>query len=222
MGLNVLSLFDGMSCGRIALERLGFEVDNYYSSEIDKHAIKVSEDNYDDIIRLGDVTKHEDWDIDWNSIDLILAGSPCQGFSLSGKGLAFEDERSKLYFVFEEVLSRCKKDVKFLLENVRMKKEHLDVITDRLGVTPIFINSRLLSAQNRPRYYWTNIEGVELPTDKHIYLNDILMDHVDDKYFIKNGRLRWLTKFGEVKDKAGYVAFNPDKAKCLTVRGEPH
>lgn len=222
--MNVLSLFDGMSCGRIALERVGIKVDNYFASEIDKNAIKVSEHNYPDIVRLGDVTKWEDWDIDFSKIDLLIAGSPCQGFSMAGKQLAFDDPRSALYFVFEDILNKIRSvnpRVKFLLENVRMKKEHKDVITSRLGVSPVAINSNLFSAQNRPRVYWTNIEFDLNMADKGEYLHNILDQEVDEKYFIKAGRLKWLKEFGEVKEKAGYVAFNPLKAKCLTVRGEP-
>ena len=170
--MNVLSLFDGMSCGRIALDRLGIKVDNYYSSEIDKYAIKVSEANYPDIIQVGDVTQ-----LDTSSlpkIDLIMGGSPCQGFSFANsKQLAFNDPRSALFFEFV----RCVKELKpkyFLLENVRMKKEYLDVISEYMGVEPICINSALVSAQNRVRFYWTNIPGIEQPEQRGIVLKDIL------------------------------------------------
>lgn len=222
--MNVLSLFDGMSCGRIALDRVGINTDKYYASEIDKHAIQVSQKNFPDIIHLGDVTKWEDWDIDFSKIDLLIAGSPCQGFSMAGKQLAFDDPRSALYFVFEDILNKIRSvnpRVKFLLENVRMKKEHKDVITSRLGVSPVAINSNLFSAQNRQRVYWTNIEFDLNMEDKGEYLHNILDQEVDEKYFIKAGRLKWLKEFGEVEDKAGYVAFNPLKAKCPTVRGDP-
>lgn len=227
--MNVLSLFDGMSCGRIALERAGIEVDKYFASEIDKHAIKVSGSNYPDIIQVGDVTKvsykdgvltTENGVYNVGKVDLVIAGSPCQGFSLAGKQLAFDDERSRLYFEFERILEEVNPD-HFLLENVRMKPEYKDIISERLGVEPITINSNLVSAQNRPRLYWTNIPGVKPPTDKGIYLKDILQPEVDDKYYIQGGRLKWLQNFGEVKERGGYVAFNPDKAKCLTVRAEP-
>lgn len=219
--MNVLSLFDGLSCGRIALERAGIQVDNYFASEIDKHAIKVSKANYPDIIQLGDVTK-----IDVKSlpkIDLLIGGSPCQGFSMAGKQLAFDDPRSFLYFEYERILKEIQEinpNLKFLLENVKMKQEFKDVITSRLGVEPIAINSNLLSAQNRFRLYWTNLK-VEDVKDKGITLVDILEHEVEDRFFIKAGRLEWLEKFGELKEKNGYVAFNPVKAKCLTVRGEP-
>lgn len=228
-GINVLSLFDGMSCGRIALEKAGIKVNKYFASEIDKHAIQVSQHNYPDIIRCGDVTKvkYKDGILltefgshDVGKIDLVLAGSPCQGFSLAGKQLAFDDPRSKLYFEFERILEETSPK-HFLLENVKMKKEFKDLISDRLRVEPIAINSNLVSAQNRYRLYWTSSDSVEQPKDKEVYLEDILHKDVDEKYFIKAGRLKWLQTFGEVKEQKGYVAFNPTKAKCLTVRGEP-
>jgi len=169
--MNVLSLFDGMSCGMIALDRLGIKVDNYYAAEIDKYATQVSEANYPDIIRLGDVCGVKAKDLP--KIDLILAGSPCQGFSFAGKQLAFDDPRSMLFFEFVRLLKECKPKY-FLLENVRMKKEYLDVISDQVGVQPIFINSSLVSAQSRQRYYWTNIPGIEQPEERGIVLRDIL------------------------------------------------
>ena len=173
--MNVLSLFDGMSAGMIALERAGIKVNNYYASEIDKHAIKVSKSNYPNIIQLGDVTS-----VDVSTlpkIDLLIGGSPCQGFSMVGKQLAFDDPRSKLYFEYERILKELQvinPNIKFLLENVKMKQEFKDVITSRLGVEPIAINSNLVSAQNRYRLYWTNIEGITQPQDKNIVLDDII------------------------------------------------
>ncbi len=148
----------------------------------------------------------------------------CQGFSMAGKQLAFDDERSKLYFEFERILGEIiaeNPNAKFILENVKMKQEYKDVISDRLGIAPIAINSNLVSAQNRYRLYWTNILGVQLPEDMGVYLEDILETDVDEKYYVKAGRLEWLKTFGEVKEKDGYVAFNPKKAKCLTVLREP-
>jgi site-specific DNA-cytosine methylase len=129
--MNVLSLFDGMSCGQIALERAEIKINKYYSSEIDKHAIKVTQANYPDTIQLGDIKLWREWKIDWSSIDLVMGGSPCQGFSFSGKQLNFEDPRSKLFFEFAEILSNVKQhnpNVKFLLENVKMKKEYEEII----------------------------------------------------------------------------------------------
>jgi DNA-cytosine methyltransferase len=175
--MNVLSLFDGMSCGRIALDRVGIHVDNYYASELDKYAIKVTQANWPNTIQLGDVTKWRDWDIDWRSIDLLIGGSPCQGFSFAGKQLAFDDPRSKLFFVYVDILNHIRSvnsDVKFMLENVKMKKEYLDVITDTMRVDPVFINSNLVSAQNRQRWYWTDIGEIDQPEDKGIMLVDIL------------------------------------------------
>lgn len=173
----VLSLFDGMSCGQIALNQLGIKADKYYASEIDKWAIQVTQKNYPDTIQLGDITKWREWDIDWASINLVYGGSPCQGFSFAGKQLAFDDPRSKLFFEFVDIVNHIKSlnpDVKFLLENVRMKKEYLDVISEYMGVQPVMINSALVSAQNRVRFYWTNIGEIEQPEDKGILLKDII------------------------------------------------
>ena len=174
--MNVLSLFDGMSCGQIALNDMGLKVSKYYASELDKFAIIESKENWPNMIHLGDVTKWREWDIDWKSIDLLIGGSPCQGFSFAGKQLAFDDPRSALFFVYVDILNHIKSvnpQVKFMLENVKMKKEYLQVITDKLGVEPVFINSALVSAQNRQRFYWCNWE-VEQPEDRGIVLADIL------------------------------------------------
>lgn len=181
--MNVLSLFDGMSCGQIALERSGIKVDNYYASEIDKYAIAVTQKNYPETKQLGDISNWREWNIDWKSIDLVFGGSPCQGFSFAGKQLAFDDPRSKLFFTFVDILNHIKlvnPEVKFLLENVKMKKEFLDVISSYLGVDPKFINSSLVSAQNRQRFYWSNII-FDVPEDKGIVLNDILDGFVSDR-----------------------------------------
>lgn len=186
--MNVLSLFDGISCCRVALERAGIEVEKYYASEIDKFAIKVSESNYPDIIRLGDVTKWKEWDIDWSSIDLVTAGFPCQSYSLAGKQLGDKDERGALFWTTLDIIANVLKhnpSAKFLMENVRMKKEFEDYITHHteqaLGyVEKILINSALLSAQNRNRFYWTNFK-VEQPEDKGILLKDILEDLEADR-----------------------------------------
>ena len=175
--MKVLSLFDGISCGKIALERASILVDAYYASEIDANAIAISSKNYPDIIRLGDVTKWREWDIPWGEIDLLIGGSPCQGFSRAGKCLNFEDPRSRLFFVYADILNHIRAinpNILFLLENVKMKNEWKDVISEYLGVHPIEINSKLVSAQNRPRLYWTNIQGVTQPKDKGIKLTDIL------------------------------------------------
>lgn len=177
MGITVLSLFDGISCGRIALERAKIKINKYYASEIDKNAIQISRNNYKDIIQLGDINNiDEDIIKSIGKIDLVLGGSPCQGFSRAGKGLNFEDSRSKLFFNFVDILNIVKKynpNVKFLLENVQMNKEWIKVINKYMGVEAISINSKLVSAQNRPRLYWTNI-NFEPIEDKNINLIDIL------------------------------------------------
>lgn len=171
MGIKVLSLFDGMSCGQIALDQLGIKVDKYYASEIDKYAIQVTQKNYPNTIQVGDICELDPQD--FQDVDLIMGGSPCQGFSFAGKQLAFDDPRSKLFFEFVRMVEGVKPKY-FLLENVRMKKEYLQVITDMLGVEPIFINSALVSAQSRQRYYWTNIPNIQQPEDRGIVLKDIL------------------------------------------------
>ena len=171
MGFNILSLFDGISCGQIALERAGIKYDNYFASEIDKYAIKVTQANYPKTIQIGDVCNIKASDLP--EIDLLIGGSPCQGFSNSGKGLNFDDSRSKLFFEYVRLLKECNPKY-FLLENVRMKKEWSDIISSYLEYKPIKINSALVSAQNRIRLYWTNITGVKQPDNKHIFLKDIL------------------------------------------------
>jgi len=178
--MNILSLFDGISCGRVALERAGVKVDNYYASEIDEFAIKVSRFNHDDVQQIGNVLNIDETALP--QIDLIMGGSPCQGFSFAGKGLAFEDPRSRLFFEFVDLVDRCKPKY-FLLENVRMKKEFLDIITEYLEVEPILINSSLVSAQNRQRYYWTNIPNIGPPEDTcSDMLEDILEPRPSRKY----------------------------------------
>lgn len=175
----VLSLFDGMSCGQIALKELGITVDEYYASEVDKFAIEQTKLNFPDTIQLGDVTSWRSWHIDWGSIDLLIGGSPCQGFSFAGRQLAFDDPRSKLFFEFVDILNHIRKfnpDVRFLLENVKMKKEFIAIINEYLGVAPVEINSSLVSAQNRVRLYWTNINNgrIPQPDDKGLFLRDIV------------------------------------------------
>ena len=176
--MNVLSLFDGISCGQIALERAGIKIESYFASEIDKYAIQVAQKNYPNTIQLGDVTKVKGNDLP--RIDLLIGGSPCQGFSFAGKQLNFNDPRSKLFFEFVRLLKETQPTY-FLLENVKMKKEYQDIISEYLGVEPIEINSSLVSAQNRKRLYWTNISGIKQPNDKGILLKDIVHETLDFK-----------------------------------------
>mgnify|MGYP000644856582 CR=1 FL=1 len=230
--MNVLSLFDGMSCGRIALRELGIEPEHYYASEIDKFAISQTRLNFPDTIHLGDVTKWREWEIDWGTIDLILAGSPCQGFSFAGKQLAFDDPRSKLFFVFVDILNHVKAlnpDVFFLLENVNMKKEHMRVITEYCGVHPVNINSNLVSAQNRNRWYWTNIRtrkvglfgeihsDIPQPKDEGILLRDILEEEVDEKYYLSEKAIRYISNDKRMEKR--FTQIDGDKAPCLLAGG---
>lgn len=172
--MNVLSLFDGMACGRQALHELGIPVTNYFASEIDKYAMQVALNNHLDIQHIGDVTKVKGAELP--KIDLLIGGSPCQGFSFAGKQLNFEDPRSKLFFEFVRLIEECKPTY-FFLENVAMKKEYQDVISKYLGVEPIMLNSSLVSAQNRKRLYWTNIPGYVEPEDRGILLKDIVHEY---------------------------------------------
>lgn len=168
-GINVLSLFDGMSCGQIALERAGIKVKNYFASEIDKHAIAVTMQNYPNTIQIGDVTKVKAEDLP--KIDLLIGGSPCQSFSRAGDGSGF-DGKSKLFFEYVRLLKEINPKY-FILENVVMKQEWQDIISKNLGVFPRKINSSKVSAQNRNRLYWTNIE-FGMPEDSNIKLESVI------------------------------------------------
>lgn len=177
--MKVLSLFDGISCGKVALERAGIQVEEYVAYEIDKSAIQISKKNYPEIVQRGDVTKADF--TEFKGFDLVMGGSPCQGFSIAGKQLNFEDPRSKLFFEFKRAIDEVKPKY-FLLENVKMKKEYENIISEYLGVEPIEINSSLVSAQNRKRLYWTNIPGVQRPEDRGIMLKDIVHENrMEDK-----------------------------------------
>jgi DNA-cytosine methyltransferase len=204
--IKVLSLFDGMSCSQIALQSLGIEVDTYYASEVDKYAIEVTQINFPDTVQVGDVTKLDPKD--FADVDLIVAGSPCQGFSFAGKQLNFNDPRSALFFEFVRLLKAIKPKY-FLLENVRMKKEYQQVITEQVSacypnhnsgkdlfgglIEPILINSSLVSAQSRQRLYWTNIPNIKQPEERGIVLRDILETEPEDftkmsnKFVARNG-----------------------------------
>lgn len=211
--INVFSLFDGMSCGQLALQKAGVPVGTYHASEIDKWAIKVTEKNFPWTFQMGDITKLEDWRLkvirDEVGIDLVMGGSPCQGFSFAGKNLNFEDPRSKLFFEFVRVLKILKPKY-FLLENVRMKKESQDIISDYMGVEPIVVNSNLVSAQNRHRLYWTNIP-FSIPEDKGLILADVLepLEDLDPKYLAGDKLL---------KNYTGGDQLNPDyKSQANTI-----
>ena len=239
MGLKVLSLFDGMSCGQLALQRLGIEVDTYYASEIDKYAIQVTQANFPETIQVGDVCelKAEDY----QDIDLILAGSPCQGFSFAGKQLAFDDPRSALFFEFIRLLKEIKPKY-FLLENVKMKQQFQDVITEQVSacypdfeggdlfgsqIKPILINSALLSAQNRQRLYWTNIPNIEQPEDKGIVLRDILEDEINSEFYYKEKSISYMERGNDKWQQAGKrrkygYEQNADKEKSFTITENWH
>lgn len=203
--MNVLSLFDGLSCGQLALKRAGIHVTKYYASEIDKFATQVTQKNFPDTIQLGDVRQVRGQDLP--KIDLLIGGSPCQGFSFAGKRLDFEDPRSQLFFEYVRLLGELKPKY-FLLENVKMKQECQDVITKYLGVEPIEINSSLVSAQNRKRLYWTNIPNVTQPEDRGLIIADILQHEVDESFYYGQGSLDYM-KRGDAKwGQAGECRMN--------------
>tara|TARA_B100000212_G_scaffold52478_1_gene34293 strand:+ start:5347 stop:6765 length:1419 start_codon:yes stop_codon:yes gene_type:complete len=219
--MNVLSLFDGMSCTQIALKNLGIKVDKYYASEIDKYAIKVARENFPETIHLGDIKDITGSDFIYD-IDLIVAGSPCQGFSFAGKQLAFDDPRSALFFEFVRLLREVKPKY-FLLENVRMKKEFQDVISQQVsdiypecnngslfGIEPIKINSALVSAQSRNRLYWTNIPNIEQPKDLGIVLRDILEPSED-----WGERPQYLKNDFAGRERGSLVKDIDEKSACL-------
>jgi DNA-cytosine methyltransferase len=214
-GLNVLSLFDGMSCGQIALQRLGIKLENYFASEIDKYAIQVAKHNFPNTKHIGSVLDVKGNDLP--QIDLLIGGSPCQGFSFAGKQLNFDDPRSKLFFEFVRLKNECNPTY-FLLENVKMKKEYQDVITQHLGVEPIEINSNLLSAQNRKRIYWTNIPGVSIPNDKGILLKDIVHENESIDTALNGNYAEWFAKNAEFQLSKKYCSLSPDKAITMTAR----
>lgn len=180
-GLTVLSLFDGISCGQIALEKAGIKINKYFASEINKNAIKITQINYPNTIQLGNVENISSSNLP--KIDLLIGGSPCQGFSFAGKQLNFNDDRSKLFFQFVRLLKECNPSY-FLLENVIMKKQYRDIISLYLNVNPIEINSSIFSAQHRVRLYWTNIKIDHIPKDKGLLLKDIIINNVPQKYII--------------------------------------
>ena len=228
--MNVLSLFDGISCGRVALERAGIPVANYFASEVDKYAIQTAKKNYSDTIHIGDVTKVFAKDLP--KIDLLIGGSPCQGFSFAGKQLNFDDPRSKLFFEFVRLLKETNPKY-FLLENVRMKKEFQDVISKELGVEPVEINSALVSAQNRRRLYWANFP-ITQPEDRGILLKDVIIEgYVDrEKSLVVTSRVgggftpeRYLEKSihqGVFRDKSQAIlaTLYKENSKSMVKRGK--
>jgi len=215
--MNVLSLFDGMSCGQIALNKLGIEYDSYYASEIDKYAIKVAQMNYPNTIHIGDVTKIKGDYFGDKKIDLLIGGSPCQGFSISGHKLNFEDERSKLFFEFVRLLKETKPKY-FMLENVgSMSNDVRNSISELLGVEPLHINSKLLSAQHRNRYYWTNISQTEI-IGNDVKFADILEEGVDKKYYYSETVLNRLNLENLKRaGKAGYKCKGVEVEKCAPI-----
>jgi len=216
--MNVLSLFNGMNVCAMALEDAGIKVDTQYISEIDKYANKASDLLFPDAIQLGSVLDWRDWDIDWSSIDLVTGGFPCQAWSIAGKQLGDKDERGMLFWTMLDIIKQVKhynQDANFLIENVRMKKEFEEYITSHtekaLGeVHKVLINSALVSAQNRNRYYWTNFP-VAQPKDKCVILPYVLEGDVDCKFTLSETCLNRLKKY----NNASAMLEGFDKSLCL-------
>lgn len=219
--MRVFSAFNGMGCAWLALDRAGIVVTERIASEIDKHANIVNDANYPDTKHVGDITKVKNL----GKIDLIVGGSPCQGFSYAGKGLNFDDPRSKLFFEFIRILNECRgvnPGVKFMLENVNMLQEWQDVISEYIGCQPIFINSRDFSAQDRKRLYWTNI-----PVDEWRPKNIKWSDICEDGWFAGSMRGRRINKLGKRDDYNKSIPIvqhiesrMDDKTNCLTTVGK--
>ena len=211
--MNVLSLFNGISALHLALDRAGIDINTCYYAEIDKYANKITEHHYPDDVALGDVTKWREWEVDWSSIDLVGAGFPCQAWSVAGKQLGDKDDRGMLFWTTLEIITHVLKHnprAKFLMENVKMKKDFEQYITHHteqaLGhVEKTLINSALVSAQNRQRYYWTNFE-VTQPEDKGILLKDIIEGEPDVKFNLSNQRIQTIKK-----SRTGGVFIDPSK-----------
>lgn len=190
--MNILSLFDGISCGYVALNKNKMNIKSYFSSEIDSNAIKISKQNHKNITYLGDINNWRNWNINWKNIDLIFAGFPCQDLSLSGKRLGFNGKRSSLFFIFLDILKHIKKynkNVLFLVENVVSVKKNIDIINNKLELTPTILNSSLVSAQNRIRLYWHNWSLRYEIKDLNISFLDILEENIpfqiDDLNYLK-------------------------------------
>jgi DNA-cytosine methyltransferase len=208
-GWKIFSAFDGAGMGHQALKEICFPIDKYFASEIDKNAINVAMSNHPKTIQLGDIKKIKGEDLP--KIDLLMGGSPCQGFSFSGKQLNFNDPRSKLFFEFVRLIKECKPKY-FLLENVSMKQEYQDVISQHLGVQPVKLNSSLTSAQNRLRLYWANFD-ITTPSDQNIKLKEILeSNEMPNKASIIGRRLN---SEGKREDYNKSIPIT----QCLEVRG---
>lgn len=220
--MNVLSLFNGMSFCRMALEELNVPVEKYYSSEIDKYANQAAQALYLDTIQLGDVTNWREWDIDWGSIDLVTGGFPCQAWSMAGKQLGDKDERGMLFWTMLDIIKHVKchnHKADFLIENVKMKKEFEQYITthteNSLGkVHKTLINSSLVSAQNRNRYYWTSFE-VEQPGDKVVTWGDVREWGVDDKYYYSGSAFNWISNHAKRTGKDLAIYTNKGKMQMV-------
>lgn len=192
--MNILSLFDGISCAQIALEKSNIVIENYFSSEIDKYAIRVTQKNYPSTIQLGDINSYKSWKLP--KIDLIIGGSPCQSFSTSGNRLDFNDPRGKLFFKYIECLNHYRPDW-FIFENIStLTKNTNDVISCSLNTNPVEIDSSLVSAQRRKRFYWTNIPNIMRPKDRNIHINSILQEN---EYAVRYSKKRG---FGGMLDKS--------------------
>ena len=211
--MRILSLFDWMSCWYEALKRVWIPIDAYYASEIDKYAIQIATKNHPDIIEIWDVCKIK-WE-DYQDIDLLIWGSPCQWFSMAGKMLNFEDPRSKLFFEYVRVLKEVKPKY-FFLENVKMKKEWQDVISRELWVEPIEINSSLVSAQNRKRLYRTNIPSISQPKDRWIRLKDILQENVEERYYLTEKQYQMIDNWKWFEKPLERIKWPNDKMDTIT------
>ena len=219
--MNVLSLFDGISCGQLALERANIKVDSYYASEINQNCIQLTQRHFPNTIQLGDVCK-----IDNNvlktlpKIDLLIAGSPCQNLSRAGNGMGLKGDESKLFYEYVRVLKWIKEknnpNIKFLLENVEMKNSNKEIISNELNTQPILINSKLVSAQNRPRLYWCNFD-VDLPNDKNIKLKDILID--EDIDLVEKNGLKFDIRLSEKSMNLVFIHNNQIAVKQATKQG---
>lgn len=213
--IKVFSAFDGMSCGQIALERAGFNVERYYASEVDKYAKKVTQKNYPNTVQMGDIQEIRKDDFGGDEIDLMIGGSPCQGFSFAGKQLNFDDPRSKLFFEYVRLLNDLKPRY-FLLENVKMKQAYQDVISEHLGVQPIEINSALVSAQNRKRLYWTNIPNITQPKDRGITWGAVREHGVSGQgFYYTEKALQYLARHSRASGKTLRVHQGDEKMQMI-------